>query len=234
LWSNITDKPDPTITLDGDVSGTATLTDLTSATLTVDIDNTYNLVVVPNGGNYPVPGSLPASVSGIDAYSSPDNPGGTNHWTGITVLNDASTSGNGFQMVANWNNELNQPQERMAVRTKDDTQTAFGDWRELAWYDEVRNASYEYKSEEVIAASGTVVINKTDVFGSDDLTALGIDLRDMKIDIKVLDNTSGSPTNGMWIDASAVATYGINTTNETITVINEYTNSLTFYIRISL
>ena len=234
LWSNITDKPDPTITLDGDVSGSVTLTDLTSGTLTVDIDNSYNLLVVPNGGSYPTPGSIPASVSGIDAYSSPDNPGGTNFWTGITVLNNASTSGNGFQMVAYWNNELNAPQERMAVRTKDDTQTLFGEWRELAWYDEVRNASYEYKSEEVIASSSTVVISKTDIFGSDDLTSLGIDLRDIKIDVKVLDNTSGSPTNGMWIDASAVATYGINTTNQTVTVINEYTNSLTFYIRITL
>ena len=122
----------------------------------------------------------------------------------------------------------------MSVRTKDDTQTSFGDWRELAWYDEVRNASYEYKSEKVIASSGSVIINKTDVFSTDDLTALGIDIRDVNIDVKVLDNVSGSPTNGMWIDASAVVTYGINTVDETITIINEYSNSLTFYIRITL
>lgn len=234
VWANITNKPDPTITLDGDVTGSTTLTDLTDGTITVDIDDTYNLVVVPASNNYPSADSFPASVSAIDAYNSPDNPDGGSHWTGITVLNGSAPSSNGFQMMGHWNNELNQPSKRMAVRTKDDTQTTWGQWREIAWYDEVRNASYEYKSEESISASGNVVISKTDIFGSDDIAALGIDFRDIKIDVKVLDNTSGSPTNGMWIDASAVATYGINTTNETVTIINEYTNSLTFYIRISL
>jgi len=234
IWDNISDKPAPTITLDGDVSGSTTLTDLADGTITVDIDDTYNLIVVPTTSSYPAVSSLPASVSAIDAYNSPDNPDGSNHWTGITVLNDSASNSNGFQLMTHWNNELNQPSKRISVRTKDDTQTIFGEWREIAWYDEVRNASYEYKSEEVISASGTVVINKTDVFGTDDISTLGIDLRDIKIDVKVLDTTSGSPTNGMWIDASAVATYGINTTNETITIINEYTNSLTFYIRISL
>lgn len=36
-WTNVTNKPDPSITLLGDVSGSATLTDLTSASVTVTV-----------------------------------------------------------------------------------------------------------------------------------------------------------------------------------------------------
>ena len=89
--------------------------------------------------------------------------------------------------------------------------------------------SLKWNTEVTLSGGGTQVFDLNTIFG----TNLG-DSRDVIVDIKVLDNTSGSPTNGMWIDASAVATYGINTTNETVTIINEYTNSLTFYIRISL
>ena len=234
LWANITDKPDPTITLDGDVSGNVTLTDLTDGTITVDIDNSYNLIVVPQNDPHPDVSTLPSSVSSIDAYSSADNPSGSDYWTGISVLNGSSSGSNGFQLMTNWKNQLNPPTERISVRTKDDQETQWGDWREIAWHDEVSRASYEYKSEESIASAGNVVISKSDIFGTDDITTMGIDFRDLLIDVKVLDTSAGSPTNGLWIDASAVSTYGINTTNETVTVINEYTSSLTFYIRISL
>jgi hypothetical protein len=43
-WSNILNIPDPTITLIGDVSGGATLTDLGSASITVTVEKDFNLV----------------------------------------------------------------------------------------------------------------------------------------------------------------------------------------------
>jgi len=43
-WSNILNKPDPTITLGGDLSGNVTLTDLASGTLTATVEKDFNLV----------------------------------------------------------------------------------------------------------------------------------------------------------------------------------------------
>jgi len=43
-WADVLSKPDPTITLNGDVSGSGTLTDLGSASLTVTVEKDFNLV----------------------------------------------------------------------------------------------------------------------------------------------------------------------------------------------
>lgn len=43
-WSNILNKPDPVITLGGDLSGNVTLTDLGSGTLTATVEKDFNLV----------------------------------------------------------------------------------------------------------------------------------------------------------------------------------------------
>jgi hypothetical protein len=45
-WTNVTNKPDPTLTLNGDVSGSATFTDVGNATLTVTVaDDSHNHVI---------------------------------------------------------------------------------------------------------------------------------------------------------------------------------------------
>ena len=49
-WSEIQDKPDPTITLDGDLSGSVTLTDLGDGTLTASVDSMNTANVVTAGG----------------------------------------------------------------------------------------------------------------------------------------------------------------------------------------
>lgn len=43
-WSDVLSKPDPTVTLTGDVSGSGTLTDLGSASITVTVEKDFNLV----------------------------------------------------------------------------------------------------------------------------------------------------------------------------------------------
>ena len=43
-WSNVLNKPDPVITLGGDLSGNVTLTDLGSGTLTATVEKDFNLV----------------------------------------------------------------------------------------------------------------------------------------------------------------------------------------------
>ena len=236
-WSQITDKPDPTITLSGDLSGTVTLTDVGDGTLNATIDPMYNLILVPTGGNYPSPGLIPLGVCPISAFNSPENPGPSGlYMTGVSVLEDRGVGSTpvGFQMVVNWNNELNAPSQRPAIRTKDDTQTEFGQWRELAWFDEVEKGTFEYKLETTITSGASLDITKADIFGGVDLTSKGIDFRDVRVDVKVLDTDGSSPTNNMWVSASAVSTYGVDATNELVRIINEYTSSLQFYIRITL
>ena len=45
-WSGVNNKPDPTITLGGDLSGSVTLTDLNSGTLTATVsDDSHNHIV---------------------------------------------------------------------------------------------------------------------------------------------------------------------------------------------
>lgn len=65
-------------------------------------------------------------------------------------------------------------------------------------------------------------------------TQMPTDIRDLSVDIKVLDSISGSVTNGMWVNAVGVSTYGINPTTEELVVINEYGSALTFYIKVSV
>lgn len=43
-WADVLSKPDPTITLNGDVSGSGTLTDLGSASISVTVEKDFNLV----------------------------------------------------------------------------------------------------------------------------------------------------------------------------------------------
>lgn len=61
-WADILSKPDPTLTLVGDVSGNATFTDLGSASLTVTVEKDFNLVFTGD-----VTGS--ATVSNLDSAS---------------------------------------------------------------------------------------------------------------------------------------------------------------------
>lgn len=234
-WTKVDNKPDPTITLSGDASGNVTLTDVGNGTLPLTIDPQYNLINVPLDAQYPSVSTTRMGLNPIAAHRSPDNPDGGSYYTGISLL--VSPSGGtptGFQMMVNWNNELNAPIKRPAIRTKDDTQTEFTPWRELAWFDEVERGTFEYKLETSIASGSSVNISKTDIFGAADLASKGIDFRDVSVDVKVLDTDASSPTNNMWISAGAVSTYGVDNVNKSVRVINEYTASLQFYIRITL
>lgn len=61
-WSDVLNKPAPTITLDGDVSGSGTLTDVGSASITVTVEKDFNLVFTGD-----VTGS--GTVSNLDSAS---------------------------------------------------------------------------------------------------------------------------------------------------------------------
>ena len=87
----------------------------------------------------------------------------------------------------------------------------------------------KWSVEVTIAAGATQTYNLSTEFG-----AALTDPRDVMFDIKVLDNVSGSPTNGLWIDASAISTHGVNTSNNIFSLINEFSTTLTFYIRASI
>lgn len=60
-WANVTNKPDPVITLGGDLSGSVTLTDLGSGTLTATIASNSVALGTDTTGNY---------MSGVSAGSS--------------------------------------------------------------------------------------------------------------------------------------------------------------------
>lgn len=79
-WTNTTNKPDPVITLDGDATGSVTLTDLASGTLTVTIvDDSHNHVI--------------ANVDGLqtELNSKLNLTGGT--LTGALAINSGSAEG---------------------------------------------------------------------------------------------------------------------------------------------
>ena len=61
-WADVLNKPDPSLTLLGDVSGNATFTDLGSASLTVTVEKDFNLVFIGD-----VSGS--GTVSNLDSAS---------------------------------------------------------------------------------------------------------------------------------------------------------------------
>jgi hypothetical protein len=73
-WTNVTNKPDPTITLAGDLSGSVTLTNLGSGTLTASVNTSIILLDWTNVTNKPDPtitlaGDLSGSVTLTDLGS---------------------------------------------------------------------------------------------------------------------------------------------------------------------
>ena len=90
-------------------------------------------------------------------------------------------------------------------------------------------SSSRWSVQVAINAGSTQTYNLSTIFG-----VLLTDARDVMFDIKVLDNITGSPTNGLWVDATAVSTYGVNTSTNELVLINEYSTSLTFYIKASI
>lgn len=93
-----------------------------------------NVVVVPVGEAYG-PSKFPEGLTGLDAYNSTDMPvlsGSHAYYAGLTEIYNAR----GMQMAVCWDRELDVPKS-FQVRVKDDTQQAFGQWRRVAWYDEL-------------------------------------------------------------------------------------------------
>jgi hypothetical protein len=85
-WTNVTNKPDPTLTLSGDVSGSATFTDLGNATLSVTVGNdSHNHS--SSSGNFTVGGDL--TVSGGDIVLS-----GTGRIQGIDTVSSGTDAAN--------------------------------------------------------------------------------------------------------------------------------------------
>lgn len=89
-WTNTTNKPDPTITLGGDLSGSITLTDLVGGTLTATIEANSVELGADTTGNYV------ASVSASDGISS----SGTGEGASVSLTNtDKGSSQNIFKNV---------------------------------------------------------------------------------------------------------------------------------------
>jgi hypothetical protein len=90
-WTNVTNKPDPTLTLSGDVSGSATFTDLGNATLSVTVaDDSHNHVI--------------SNVDGLQAAldsKAPLTGGGTSGTWPISVTGNAATVTNGVYTTGN-------------------------------------------------------------------------------------------------------------------------------------
>ena len=106
-WTNTTNKPDPTITLLGDVSGSATLTDLTSASITVEvIDDSHshtNITISNLSASAISTGTLPVARGGTGVTTST---GTTNvvlsnspTLTGIPIAPTASVDTNTTQIA---------------------------------------------------------------------------------------------------------------------------------------
>lgn len=90
-WTNTTNKPDPVITLAGDLTGSVTLTDLASGTLTATIAADSVVLGTDTTGNYV------ASVSGTDGVSI----SGTGEGAAVTIANsDKGSSQNIFKNIS--------------------------------------------------------------------------------------------------------------------------------------
>lgn len=143
--------------------GTSQLSILGQDTIDLDFssygDNRYdllstNFVTVQPGNNMLFGQSLVNKVVGYDAYNSPDMPAlssqavkgiGTKlHYNGLVVRDGSS----GFDLAVNWDGELTGPNGAF-LRTKDDTQTAWSEWRELLFKD-YADTTYAPKNSETL------------------------------------------------------------------------------------
>lgn len=86
-WTNVTNKPDPTITLAGDLTGSVTLTDLTSGTLTASIAANSVALGSDTTGNYV------ATISGTANEIEVTGSGAEGAGVTIGLPNDVTVSG---------------------------------------------------------------------------------------------------------------------------------------------
>lgn len=98
-WSEIQNKPDPTITLAGDLSGSVTLTDLTSGTLTATIAENSVALGVDTTGDYLSAVTAGTGISVSGTASEGWNPTITN--TAPNVTTDISITHNASDVVVN-------------------------------------------------------------------------------------------------------------------------------------
>ena len=94
-WTNTTNKPDPTITLTGDVTGTGTMTDLGNVSFATTIAANSVALGTDTTGNYV------ASVSGTDGVTI----SGTGEGAAVTIANsDKGSSQNIFKNITDGTN----------------------------------------------------------------------------------------------------------------------------------
>lgn len=92
-WSDVLNKPDPVITLAGDLTGSVTLTDLASATLTATIAANSVALGTDTTGNYVA--SVAAGTSGAQSGSSGLTISGTGEGAAVTIAHaDTSSAAN--------------------------------------------------------------------------------------------------------------------------------------------
>ena len=90
-WTNVTNKPDPTLTLSGDVSGSATFTDLGNATLSVTVaDDSHNHVI----------SNVDGLQSALDGKAPLTGAGTSGTWP-ISITGNAATVTNGVYTTGN-------------------------------------------------------------------------------------------------------------------------------------
>jgi hypothetical protein len=90
-WSDILNKPDPTITLAGDLSGSVTLTDLANGTLTATIAANSVALGTDTTGNYVASITNGSYITGGD---------GGSEGAGLTLAVDATTTNTASKVVA--------------------------------------------------------------------------------------------------------------------------------------
>lgn len=91
-WANITNKPDPVITLAGDLSGSVTLTDLASGTLTATIAANSVALGTDTTGNY----AATVAVSGTGLSLT----GAAGEGTAYTITSNATSANTASAIVA--------------------------------------------------------------------------------------------------------------------------------------
>ena len=241
-WSNIVNKPDPVITLNGDVSGSGTIVDVTTASITVTIEKDFDLTFT---GDVTGTGTISNLGSASIALTvQPDSVALGTDTTGNYVLD--LSGGNGITVSGsigegwiptvsinstasvNWENVNNKPDPIIGVNlTGDVTGAASATLIDLA--NGQISISTTIEPNSVALGTDTTGNYVANIFGTDNQIAIagsGVETASVVLSLPQDINTISSPTfaNLTLTEDLAVDGGNITSTSSAFHLLNQPTN----------
>jgi hypothetical protein len=170
--------------------------------------NHQHFIEVARDGSAMTPSVFPANaITGFSSYGPNSDLPVDFHWVGMVVRTSADM---GMQFAVNWDYNGKTIKHHPYIRVQDDTHKDWSPWRALAWHDELPKKF----SSSITVTSGSIA----------SLSIPAGTTYDAIVQLKALN------VYGRYINAESMVHYELDCANNTIYLMNDYTENVTVYV----